>query len=453
MTRRSAAPPASRPVVVAQGTVGTLPRRSMAVAAFSTVVEWYDFTLYLFMTPVLARIFFGDTAGSLLTTLAVFAIAYVMRPLGALYFGHIGDRLGRRKVLLVSMAVMTVAMLITALLPTRAQWGASAGGLLLLLRCVMGFSVGGEYGAVMTYLVEGAPPRRRGLVASLAAGASEIGALLAVGVAAVTTAAVSQRDLDAWGWRIPFVVGVVMAAGTLVARSTLAEPPLFEQSRQSVDIAPETWRHLLTKQRASLVRTFAIASLGSVTYYVGIVYVPTYLVAVGGFGESDALWLSTAAAAAVIAITPLAGLLADRIGRRPTLLLVAAAAVALPLTMFQVMSNGHAATAVSCAIVLALIAGGAAAVGASAAPEQFPVRARLRGLGVATVATTIFGGLTPYLSQALIQATGWNLVPGAMVAAVGLAAVPVLWRMPETAPGRLRGGADIATVTFPPPSF
>src|SRR5262249_14165538 len=141
-----------------------LPPRSMAVAAFSTIVEWYDFTLYLYFATVLSRVFYGGGAQSLLITLGGFAIAYLMRPLGAIFFGHIGDSRGRRRMMLVSVAVMTAAMLATALLPTRAQIGPAAGWLLLLLRCVMGFSVGGEYTGVVAYLLEGARPRRRGLI-------------------------------------------------------------------------------------------------------------------------------------------------------------------------------------------------------------------------------------------------------------------------------------------------
>jgi MHS family proline/betaine transporter-like MFS transporter len=415
------------------GDAGTLPRSSIAVAAFSTVVEWYDFTLYLFMTTVLSRVFFGPGPGSLLTTLAVFAIAYVMRPFGAVVFGHIGDRYGRRRVLLASMTVMSVAMLATALLPTRGQIGPAAGVLLLLLRCVMGFSVGGEYTGVMTYLVEGAPPRRRGLVASLAAASSEVGALLAVAVTAATTALISGPALDTWGWRIPFLFGALLAAGTLIARTAMHESPAFAQARQADATTPTPLRHTLRTQRPALVRTFTISALGSITYYVGITYVPTYLIAVGGFAEADALWLSTIAAAVVIAVTPLAGWLADRIGRRPTLLILATLSVLLPVAMFAFMTNGHHAQALTGAIILALIAGGVSAVGASATPEQFPVTARLSGLAVATVATTVFGGLTPYLAQLFIDATGWRLIPGAMVAAVALAALAILWRLPETA--------------------
>lgn len=414
-----------------------LPRASMAVAAFFTVVEWYDFTLYLFMTTVLSRVFFGSGASSLLVTLAVFAIAYVMRPFGALVFGHVGDRLGRRKALLASMSVMTVAMLVTALLPSRGQIGPAAGVLLLLLRCVMGFSVGGEYTGVMTYLVEGAPPRRRGLVASLASAASEVGALLAVGVATLTTATLSRPQLDSWGWRLPFLFGALLAAGTLIARSTMRESPAFEviQRTRAMDSGP--LRHTLRTQRPALYRTFTISALGSITYYVGITYVPTYLTSVGGFAESDALWLATIASAAVIVITPFAGWAADRIGRRPTLVLFAVLSLVLPVAMFALMTRGHAALALSGAVVLALVAGGVSAVGASSTPEQFPVAGRLSGLAVATVATTVFGGLTPYLSQSLIDSTAWSLVPGVMVAGVALLALPILWRLPETAPEKL----------------
>ena len=164
-------------------------RGSMAIAAFSTIVEWYDFTLYLYFATVLSRVFFGGGAHSLLITLGGFAIAYLMRPLGAIAFGHIGDRKGRRTMLLLSVALMTAAMLATALLPTRAAIGPASGVLLLLLRCVMGFSVGGEYTGVVAYLLEGASPARRGLIASSASAASEVGGLLAVAVSALTVEA------------------------------------------------------------------------------------------------------------------------------------------------------------------------------------------------------------------------------------------------------------------------
>src|SRR4051794_2129039 len=196
---------------------------SMAVAAFSTIVEWYDFTLYLYFATVLSRVFFGGGEASLLTTLAGFAVAYLMRPLGAVFFGHIGDRYGRRTTLLLSVAVMSAAMLAMGLLPTREQIGPAAGWLLLLLRCVMGFAVGGEYTGVVAYLLEGARPERRGLITSLAAAASEVGALLAVGVSALTVSTLSSAELDRWGWRIPFLFGAAIAVSVWIARAWMHE--------------------------------------------------------------------------------------------------------------------------------------------------------------------------------------------------------------------------------------
>src|SRR3954465_1109058 len=171
-------------------------RASMAVAAFSTIVEWYDFTLYLYFATVLSRVFFGGGQGGLAVTLAGFAVAYLLRPLGAMVFGHIGDRFGRRRMMLASMALMSGAMLATALLPTRAALGPAAGWLLLALRCIMGFSVGGEYTGVVAYLLEGAPPARRGLITSSASAASEVGALLAVGISALTVSNVGNVELE-----------------------------------------------------------------------------------------------------------------------------------------------------------------------------------------------------------------------------------------------------------------
>ena len=161
-------------------------RASMVIAALSTIVEWYDFTLYLYFATVLSRVFFGGGAGSLVAALGGFAVAYLMRPLGAIVFGHVGDRFGRRRMMLASVAMMTVAMLVTAVLPTFASIGPLAGWLLIVVRCVMGFSVGGEYTGVVAYLLEGARAERRGLIASAASAASEVGGLLAVGVSALT---------------------------------------------------------------------------------------------------------------------------------------------------------------------------------------------------------------------------------------------------------------------------
>lgn len=412
-----------------------LSKHSLSVAAFSTIVEWYDFTLYLYFATVLARVFYGGGRGSLLLTLGGFAIAYLMRPLGAVLFSHIGDRSGRRPMMLMSVALMTAAMLAMALLPTRAVVGPAAGWLLLLLRCVMGFSVGGEYTGVVAYLLEGAPPLRRALITSSASAASEVGALLAVGLSAITVSLLSAGDLERWGWRIPFFVGSALAAFVWVARSTMHESPEFLRQQEEGTVPPLPLRHALANHRVGIARSFSISALGSITYYVGITYVPAFLTSVGSLSEKESLWLSTLAAVAVILITPLTGALADRIGRKPVLIGLCLGSAAMPITMFSLMASGAHGEALAGAVLLAMLAGGVSAVGAVATAEQFPGEGRITGLALgATMATAVFGGLTPFGAQWLVERTGWATAPGIMIAVVAMAVLPVLIGMRETAP-------------------
>ena len=412
-----------------------LPPHSLGVAAFSTIVEWYDFTLYLYFATVLARVFYGGGKGSLLLTLGGFAIAYLMRPLGAVFFSHIGDRRGRRHMMLMSVALMTAAMLATALLPTRAAIGPGAGWLLLALRCVMGFSVGGEYTGVVAYLLEGSPTRRRGLITSSASAASEVGGLLAVGISALAVSLMSGAELDRWGWRIPFFVGAALAGSVWIARSTMHESPEFLRQQQHGTVPDAPLRHALANHRAGIARAFSISALGSITYYVGITYVPAFLTSVGSLSERESLWLSTIAAVAVILVTPVVGALTDRIGRKPVLVGLCVGSAALPITMFSLMAGNARAEALAGAVILAMLAGAVSAVGAVATAEQFPGEGRITGLALgATMATAVFGGLTPYAAQLLVERTGWATAPGIMIAIVAIAVLPVFFAMHETAP-------------------
>jgi MHS family proline/betaine transporter-like MFS transporter len=217
----------------------------------------------------------------------------------------------------------------------------------------------------------------------------------------------------------------------------MRESPEF--SRQTDRPARGSVWQVLTLERAAVWRTFMISALGSVTYYVGVTYIPSYLNAVQHFTEGSSLSLSTIASVAIIVVTPAAGALSDRVGRRPALLLFCVLSAALSLPMFALMGAGGDGLALTGAVVLAVLAGGVSAVAASASPEQFPTSGRLTGLAWGNaLATAVFGGLTPYASQALIQATGCKLAPGMQVAIIAVAVIPVLWSMPETAFPALR---------------
>jgi MHS family proline/betaine transporter-like MFS transporter len=396
------------------------PRRKLAMLAVggSTVVEWYDFTLCLYFAPTLSRVFFGPGKDALGNTLAGFAIAYLMRPFGAVLLGVLGDRKGRKPALLLSMAAMTLAMLCIALLPTYRQAGAWAGWGLIVMRCLMGFSVGGEYTSVVTYLYETAPAHRRGLITSLAAAASEIGGLLAVGLCAVLTSTLDAASLDGWGWRVPFLFGAVLAGAIWLARGMIAETPAFHQPTAG---QPSPLAYALRHERKGIATGFAISALGSISYYVGITYVPSYMASVGWHNEGLALEYSTLAALVVIAVTPLVGWLSDVAGRRWVLLCLCAGCALLPMALFRLIASGSATAALGAIATLAALAGGVSAVGTVATAEQFSARARLSGLALgATSATALFGGLTPYLAHHLQQATGLTEVPGIMIAVVAL---------------------------------
>jgi MHS family proline/betaine transporter-like MFS transporter len=407
----------------------------MAIAALSTIVEWYDFTLYLYFATVLARVFFGGGDASLGITLAGFAVSWLLRPLGAFCFGRIGDHYGRRRMLLISMAMMTGTMLLTTLLPTYRQAGGTAGVLLLLLRGVMAFAVGGEYTGVVAYLLESAPEHRRGLVTSLASAASEVGALLAVGVSALTVSLLSDTALAAWGWRIPFAIGFMLAGILWVARTGLEESPEF--LRHHPESPPLSLVTSLKRFRHAIGRSFAISALGSVTYYLGITYVPAFLVSTGTFSEKSALSLSFVAVLSVIIITPFVGALSDRVGRKPVLLCLLIGSIFMPLSVFWLITDGHYLVSMAGVVMLACLAGGISAVGAPATAELFPVASRLTGLALGTTAATaVFGGLTPWLAQTIIGHSGNYLAPGFIITLVALAVMPVFLRMPETAPGK-----------------
>jgi MHS family proline/betaine transporter-like MFS transporter len=402
------------------------------------VVEWYDFTLYLYFVTVLARVFYGPGQGSLVLALAGFAVAYVMRPLGAVLLGRFGDRHGRRRAMMVSMAVMTVAMALTACLPTYAVAGPIAGWLLLALRCVMAFAVGGEYTGVVAYLVEGAPVARRGLVASLASASSEVGALAAAVVSAAVVATMPAATLDQWGWRVPFAIGAALAGLIWIGRSRMAESPEFVAAEAAGGLDDHPLARAAGAERAGVARGFAISALGSISYYVGVVYVPAFLTGSGAMTEAASLWLSTLAALAVIAVTPLAGLASDIYGRRPLMIGIAIVGALTPIALFPLMAHGGAALALCGAALLAAISGAWSAVAASATAEQFSPAARLTGLALGvTSATAVFGGVSPWLAHVLLTRTGQSWAPGAMIALIAALVVPVLWMMPETAPMRL----------------
>lgn len=412
-------------------------RRSMLVAAFGTVVEWYDFSIYFYVATVLTTEFFGDRDDSLLLTLGVGAAGFLFRPLGAMVFGHLGDRAGRRTALIVSAVLMAVAMIGTAALPGYDEIGIWAGVAMVALRCLAGFSVGAEYTGIMVFLMESAGPRRRGFAASWAAANSEVGALLAVGLAAALAGTLSPEAMQDWGWRVLFVVGGLLAAVMVPLRRWMVETETFERMQEEgsaehelAAVARERSPLLvvLQEQPRAVLLAFLISTIGSVSYFLNITYVPTYLEEVAEVDTSGSLLLGTVAAVVAIVVTPVIGLASDRWGRRPALVLLVLTFALTTVAAYAVLSTGSTSVALVGTAFLAVPAAGWSAVAAAMVPEQFTAVGRFSGMAIGyNLATVLFGGLSPLVATWLISATGLSLAPALYATViVVLAGVPVL---------------------------
>jgi MHS family proline/betaine transporter-like MFS transporter len=373
-------------------------------------------------------VFFPEEHGidGLIATFAVFAVAYLGRPIGAIVFGSFGDRRGRRSSLTVSAAVMAVTLLLTGLLPGWSTIGVAAPIALFVLRLAMAFAVGGEYSGILVFLTESGPQERRGLTASLAPATSGLGALMAVGLSAALTAGLDQHQLDTWGWRIPFFFGALLAAAVLISRRMLSETPEFRRIQVRGQLLAHPVRSVLQRAPMSVVAAFVLSAVGSVSYYLCLTYVPTYLNEVVHLSDSTALWWSTVATVALVLTTPLFGLLADRYGRRVSLTATAVCYLIAVIPLFRLLSVGMVAAFLA-TIGLALVAGAWSAIAASAIPEIFEAWQRFSGLAIGyNLAVAILGGTTPLLATLLVQATGVRWSPALLLVTVSLLALPFI---------------------------
>ena len=324
----------------------------MFVAAFGTVVEWYDFSIFFYVATTLTKEFFGDQTDSLLLTLGVGAAGFLFRPLGAMVFGHLGDRIGRRSTLIISAVLMAISMLGIAVIPNYDTIGIWAGVLMVALRCLSGFSVGAEYTGIMVFLMESAGPGRRGLAASWAAANSEVGALLAVGSGALLANTLSPEAMDSWGWRLLFVLGAVLAILMVPLRSMMEETETFkrlqkaEKEKKDVGLERSPLITAILEQPRAILVAFLISSIGSVSYFLNITYVPTYIEEVAKVPNSGSLALGTVAAVVAIVVTQFFGLASDRFGRKPALAVLMAVFVFTIIPAYALLGGSSSGGAV-----------------------------------------------------------------------------------------------------------
>lgn len=405
-------------------------RRRVALAgAAGNVLEWYDFGLYGLLAPVLASLFFptGDRVTALLAVYGILAAGFAVRPLGAWLLGRWGDRRGRRFLLLLSVTLMGASTLAIGVLPTYAAVGIWAPVLMVAVRLLQGFSVGGEFVGSVTYLVETAAPGRRGLAGSIANLGSTGGMLLAAGAAAWAATWAGPARLEAWVWRIPFLAGGVLALAAFYARAGLPESAPREKPPERAERPAQPLRLALRHApRAMLLVTLFSAGYG-VADYLTMVFLPTYAQHWGHLPQALVLRANTAGQAIALAVVPLAGWLSDRAIRRRTLLaLVFFLEAVLAWSGFSLALQGPGGlwfAQLSFAALFAVMMGSAPAMLA----EQFGAGYRVSGHAVAfNAGMGIAGGTAPLVAVALVRAFGAHMVSPYLIGAALLAAVCVL---------------------------
>ena len=413
-------------------------RRVIAASLIGNVMEWYDFAIYGYFAVAIGANFFpaADRISSTLAAFAVFAVGFLARPLGGVLFGHVGDRIGRKRALTASVVLMAVPTLLIGLLPTHAQIGALAGAALVVLRLLQGLAVGGEFTTSVAYAVEHADARHRGRDGSWMWAGAIGGILLGSAVGALMSNVLAPDKLSAWGWRIPFLFGVVVGVVGFWLRRRLPETPLAPRGpgreRLPILIALETeWRTML--------RAMLLCLPAGVAFYTLFVFVVSYLQAFVHVPGREALEVNTISMIGLLGWTLLGGGLSDRLGRKPVAVAAMAGLLLLAWPLFDLLDHPRFAFMLSAQLCMAASLGLYFGQLPALLVEALPARVRCSALSLSyNFSVGLSGGLTPLVATWLIQRSGDEMVPAMMLMMVAAVTLLALWRTPETAGVPLR---------------
>lgn len=377
-------------------------------------LEWYDFIVFGFLAVVISRLFFPAESeySALLMATAPFGVGFFMRPVGGVLLGIYADRKGRKAALQLIISLMTLSIAMIAFAPPFAAIGIAAPLLIVLARLMQGFATGGEFASATSFLIESAPANRRGLYGSWQMFGQGLAVFAGAGVTALMTSNLSPEDLDSWGWRIPFVIGLIIGPVGLWMRRNLSETEAFIEARK----APKEQKSLTRMLRSHLRQVLTVMALtvcGTVSFYVILVYMPTFANRQLGMELKEAFTAQVVAVAALTLLMPVFGALSDRVGRK---LLMILGTLGLLVALYPLFSWIHAAPSFGRLLTMQLVLCSLLAVFfgpfSAAVAEQFPAGVRSTGLALAyNLAVMIFGGFAQFIVTWLIQNTGVPIAP------------------------------------------
>jgi MHS family alpha-ketoglutarate permease-like MFS transporter len=417
----------------------TATRKTIIGTGIGNAVEWYDWAIYATFTPFIASQLFSkaDPASAVLSTLAIFAVGFVARPFGGFLFGWIGDRIGRKASMTLAVGLASLGSLMIGIAPTFAAVGAWASLMLLVARLVQGLAHGGELPSSQTYLSEMAPREHRGFWATLIYTSGTVGILFGTLLGAVLNMALSTEVMNAWGWRIPFLIGAAMGLYALIMRSKLHETDVFEGEGTAEKRAP-IWPQIVHHRKQALQVIGLTVGL-TVIYYIWGVVAPSYATTALKIDRGEALWAGVIGNIVFIAALPFWGKLSDRIGRKKVLWAGAIGSAVMHFPMTWLLKDSAWQLAVGMSVMLIFIAASAAIVPAVYA-ELFPTSIRTVGVGVPySICVALFGGTAPYLQQWLGTTLQLPSLFNIYAVVLLLISAVFIFTIPETKGKDLRG--------------
>jgi MHS family proline/betaine transporter-like MFS transporter len=411
-------------------------RKAIVAATIGNGLEWFDFTVYSFFAVIIAKLFFptGNDLTSFLLTVATFGVGFFMRPVGAIVLGVYADRVGRKAALTLTILMMALGTAIIGLAPTYAQIGLWAPALIVLARLIQGFSAGGEVGGATAFLIEHAPDHQRGVYASWQQASQGISFMLGAAMGALVTNGLEPAQVDAWGWRIPFLFGLLIGPVGMYIRSHLEEPPEFERRRAErkaakVEFSPLS--QVLREHPREVLGGLGVTVLWTVCTYVLVFYMPSYAKQQLGLPLATTFQSTALCGAIILVLCPLMGMLSDRVGRKRMLGTVALLIGVLAYPLFHWLNLAPTSqTLLQVQVVLGILLAAFTGPAPAVLAEQFPTEVRSTGLSLAyNFAVTIFGGFAPLIVTWLISSSGNKLAPAFYVmaaAAVSLVALLIM---------------------------
>jgi MHS family proline/betaine transporter-like MFS transporter len=407
----------------------------IAASAIGNFVEWFDFAVYGFLATTLAALFFpqGDASLALLQTFAVFAVSFALRPLGGILFGILGDRIGRKRVLSITVLMMAGSTALIGVLPTYAALGFVAPLLLATARCLQGFSAGGEYAGAVSFVMEHAPVERKARYGSFVPVSTFSAFAAAAAIVYGLGLALDAGQMQAWGWRVPFLVAAPLGLIGLYMRLRLDESPVFRALAKEPTPEHSPLVETLRDHGRTILCLSAFISATALSFYMFTTYLTTYMQVVGGATKGTSLVASLLALVFAALLCPLIGRYSDRVGRRATIFTACASLIVAVYPALHLAASGSLVASAFGAMLLSVGAVICGVVTACLLSEQFPTRVRYTASAFTyNLAYTVFGGTAPLVATWLIEQTGNRMSPAYYLIAISLLALVGGMALPES---------------------